>query len=159
MLLDNKVKFLATPGAAYQDTSFHFKTTILAKKIITISAAYLYYRQDNANSSVKIATMNKVLSLHEEMDEIKKFIYENNLIKYLPVYYAIRINKYIWNYNRMEKNVREDYMRIIYNDICKDTMFNNFEYKFLNLNKLKTLILYLAIKLKSKDLLIYCLKE
>lgn len=35
------------------------------------AAAYLYYRQDNSNSSVKIATMNKVLSLHKEMDEIK----------------------------------------------------------------------------------------
>ena len=157
-IFKNDINFLATPGAAYQDTSFHFKTTSLAKNIVTIPDAYLYYRQDNFNSSVKIATMNKVLSLHKEMDEIKKFIYVKNMEYYLPVYYALRINKYIWNYNRMSIDAREDYMRIVYNEICADKHFKDFKHNFLNLSKFKAIFLYFAIKFTNKNLLNYCLK-
>lgn len=158
LIFNNNIKFLATPGAAYQDTSFHFKTICLAKNIVITAAAYLYYRQDNSNSSVKIATMNKVLSLHKEMDEIKKFIYTNNMECYLPLYYALRINKYIWNYNRMSVDDREDYMRLVYNEICADKHFKDFKYNFLNLSKFKAVVLYIAIKISNKTLLDYCLK-
>ena len=52
-LLKEKIFFLETPGAAYQDASFNFKTLAAGGKIVLTDKPYLHYRRDNENSSVK----------------------------------------------------------------------------------------------------------
>ncbi len=71
-LNNNNIRFLETPGASYQDLSFTFKLFTLAKRVILTDKAYLYYRQDNINSSVK--AKNKIYCVCDEYDEIERFI-------------------------------------------------------------------------------------
>lgn len=120
-LCENKIKFLSTPGASYQDTSFNFKVACTAKKIILMPDAFLFYRQDNSNSSVKNATMEKVYCLHKEWDEARKYLLEKNLEKYLSYYYTLKFNGFMWNYSRINSDDR----KIYFNEIRKN--FNNEE--------------------------------
>ena len=52
-LKKNHVEFLPTPGASYQDTGFNMKALCSAERIVYTDKAYLHYRTDNGNSSVK----------------------------------------------------------------------------------------------------------
>lgn len=106
---ENKIRFLPTPGASYQDTSFFYKTVLLANKIILTPKSYIFYRQDNVNSSFKAVNVNKRLLAHREFEEVKKFIKENNFDDYLPIICNIMLNAYINNYNVIKKEDRKKY--------------------------------------------------
>ena len=71
-LLDNDIYFNETPGASYQDVSFHFKTTICAEKIYFLKDAFLHYRKDNPDSSMK--SRSKIYCIFDEFDEIERFL-------------------------------------------------------------------------------------
>ena len=112
-LINENIKFLDTPGASYQDTSFHFKTSCLAKNIVLLPEAYLYYRQDNPNSSVKLAGFDKVFALHRELDEIRIFIDKlniNNMEEILSYYYKMKLDKFMWNYGRISEEDKNKYL-------------------------------------------------
>ena len=153
-LFNENIKFLDTPGASYQDTSFHFKTSCLAKSIVLLPDAYLYYRQDNPTSSVKLAGLNKVLLLHKELDEIRKFITQRELNKIdgmLNYYYCMKLEKFMWNYGRMKKEDRGKYFKVLCEDIEK---LQNEWNKYLNANAgLIKYCEYLCIKYDSKPIL------
>lgn len=80
-LKKNDIKFLETPGASFQDVSFMIKTFVLAKKVVITPDAYVFYRQDNENSSVKSKEKSEaIIHEYEEVDrffdnhqELKKF--------------------------------------------------------------------------------------
>ena len=102
-LEENNIKFLETPGASYQDTSFSFKVYSLAKRFMMLDTAYLHYRVDNAGSSIN--SKGKVFCICDEWNEIHKFlddhkdVYEK--VKYIaPV---VQLGNYRWNYNRLQK--------------------------------------------------------
>lgn len=147
-LIENKICFLNTPGASYQDTSFHFKTACLAKNVILMPEAYLYYRQDNASSSVKNATMEKVLVLHKELKEIRKFINTLENKDILKIYYSIVIEKYMWNYERIETNQKKEYFKILVNEI---NQLHDEWNKYLTINNgVVKYLEFLSIKYNSK---------
>ncbi|NHB85141.1 glycosyltransferase [Tessaracoccus sp. HDW20] len=52
-LEENGIRFLESPGASYQDAGFNFKVWSAATEVVLVDEAYLYYRTDNAASSVK----------------------------------------------------------------------------------------------------------
>lgn len=108
-LVENSIGFLPTPGASYQDTSFNFKVACAAKNIVLIPKAYLYYRQDNSNSSVKNASMEKVYCLHKEWDEAIRYLEERNLNEYLNYYHTLKFNGLMWNYSRIDNENRKVY--------------------------------------------------
>ena len=70
-LQKNKIFFNETPGASYQDVSFHVKSMICSEKIYFIRDAFLHYRKDNPDSSMK--AKNKIYCIFDEFAEIKKF--------------------------------------------------------------------------------------
>lgn len=114
-LINENIKFLDTPGASYQDMSFHFKTSCLAKSIVLLPEAYLYYRQDNPNSSVKLAGFDKVFALHRELDEIRNFIEKlkiNNMKEILSYYYKMKLDKFMWNYVRIREEDKNEYFNV-----------------------------------------------
>ena len=51
----NKILFHETPGASFQDISFAFSVLYFARSVVFVKQAYLCYRCDNENSSVKSA--------------------------------------------------------------------------------------------------------
>lgn len=121
-LLDKKIKFLPTPGASYQDTSFNFKTVVSAKTIVITSKAYLNYRQDNANSSVKNTSMEKVYLLHKEWEEVEKYLKTNHYMSTFSKYYnTLKFNGYAWNYMRISNIDRKSYFNEIKNLVEENT--------------------------------------
>ena len=101
-LVKNNIKFLETRGAAYQDTSFSFKTLSLAKKIVLTPNAYLYYRIDNQSSSVN--SKSNPFAICNEYDEITDFLNKNPEIKSFANTNKL-INQYftyIWNIKRIK---------------------------------------------------------
>lgn len=122
-LIDKQIKFLSTPGASYQDTSFHFKTTCTAEKIVISNKAYLNYRQDNENSSVKNASMEKVYLLHKEWDEIKNYLNKEHLmVKYKRYYSTLRFNGFMWNYNRISDYDKKSYFNEVTDSFKKNSV-------------------------------------
>ncbi len=71
----NGIKFLPTPGASFQDTSFAFKAIACADKAVYLHDAVLSYRQDNENSSVNSSA--KVFCVNTEYAEIERWIRED----------------------------------------------------------------------------------
>jgi glycosyltransferase involved in cell wall biosynthesis len=139
-LIKNNIKFLTTPGASYQDTSFFYKTLFKANKIFCTKKAFYYYRQTNSNSSVNNNTLNKVILVHKELNEIEKYIKKDMKLYDINQKYfnTKKIMTLLWNLNRVDK--KKEYNKILYKEIYEilkndnyiHEQFNNSEIKFLN---------------------------
>lgn len=108
----NKIWFRTTPGASYQDTGFHFKSFCAAKRIVYTDKAYLHYRTDNANSSVK--SLEKVNYIVGEYAEIEKYIGNLDLSK--EAIYTLQVAKfgaYHWNLQRLPKTLAVKFAKTI----------------------------------------------
>ena len=107
-LSENEIRFLETDGASYQDTSFAFKTLSAAKRLVFTNKAYLYYRTDNANSSVK--SKGKVFAICDEWNEISRFIDERPEIKKIvnDIKLTTQYNAYMWNAIRIDESFHEE---------------------------------------------------
>ena len=117
-LNDNKIRFRTTPGASYQDTGFFFKTACAAKKIVYTKNAYLHYRTDNANSSVK--SLEKVNYVVEEYAEIEKYLEKCDIsdeVKY--TIQAAKFGAFHWNLQRLPKDLAQEFIVTIKNDFAK----------------------------------------
>lgn len=123
-LVDNNISFLPTPGASYQDTSFSFKVACSARNIVLTPKAYLYYRQDNSNSSVKNASMEKVYCLHKEWDEVDRFLSKRKFESYSNYFYTLKFNGLMWNYSRINHENRKDYFKELRNVFTVDIIDN-----------------------------------
>lgn len=101
-LKENKITFLETPGASYQDVSFSFKIFMYAKCIYCIHKPVLNYRFDNPNSSVH--NTGKIFCICDEYDEIEKAISIFPLCENKKLYQIMQLIKfrgYLWNFNRL----------------------------------------------------------
>ena len=113
-LLENEIKFLPTPGASFQDTAFNFKVFSAATRALLIKDAFLHYRIDNANSSVK--SQKKVFCICEEYKEIWRFAQADSdrfryLSKRIP---QLQFGGYVWNLNRLTPGLQYSfYCRLI----------------------------------------------
>lgn len=100
------IRFLETPGASYQDTSFLFKVWATAKKIYFIHEAYLFYRTDNLNSSVN--SKSKLFCICEEIKEIERYMDEYGIHEpYLNGGKGVfTCRAYMWTYYRLHPGLR-----------------------------------------------------
>lgn len=92
------IRFLPTPGASYQDVSFNFKTLACAEKAWFIRDAFLHYRRDNENSSVKSSV--KIYCVCDEYHEIERFAEERKLLLF-SVIVRMKYQSYYWNFRRL----------------------------------------------------------
>lgn len=118
-LKKNDIWFLPSPGASYQDAGFNFKVWASARRAYFVDEAFLHYRQDNPNSSVK--SDGKIYAVRDEYDEVERYLKERGLMgEYGYTLTAMRFSSYIWNMRRLTrkaakefgKAVKEDYKRI-----------------------------------------------
>ena len=108
-LIKEKIFFLDTPGAAYQDTSFNFKTLAAGGKIVFSEKAYLHYRRDNETSSVK--SSDKVFAINKEFAEIEDFLKKRKLVdSYGYIFQAIKFAGYHWNMLRLSDKDLEKFL-------------------------------------------------
>ncbi len=96
------LKMLETPGAAFQDISFTFKTLISARKVGLIDEPLYYYRQDNTNSSIN--NVSKIYCICDEFEEIEKFLKDFPDKKYYMTQKLInQYRGYLWTLSRIDK--------------------------------------------------------
>lgn len=136
MLKKNKVEFLETPGASYQDAGFQFKAFASAKEIFCLEKPLYYYRIDNNKSSVK--SDKKIEMVKQEFDEIDKFIKGKK--NYQEIADACRFRSYNWNLNRLKfrnalkfaKLAKKDYKNKKFNAnfFVKENHQRKYELKF-----------------------------
>ena len=112
MLEQYGIRFLNTPGASYQDTGFHAKTWMASRSIWVTSKAYLQYRQDNMNSSVK--SRRKIFAVVHEFRSIERFLVQWGLeSKWGPVKDKAKFKCYGWNYNRLDFAGRKRFLPVM----------------------------------------------
>lgn len=137
------IRFLETPGASYQDLAFSFKVFALAEKVILTDKAYLYYRQDNMNSSVKSKT--KVYCVCDEYEEIDRFLEQYPDLKFeFKVQEEItRYNGYVSSVLRIDDSVKPEFVKV-FSDHFKEEyntgLLGNEFFKKINKNEFMTLI-------------------
>lgn len=102
----NGIRFLETPGASFQDTSFNFKVMALAGRVQTLREAFVHYRQDNEGSSIN--SQSKVFCVCEEYEEIQRFLETNPFNRGMLECVANRIkyDTYMWNFDRLSPKFR-----------------------------------------------------
>ena len=144
-LIKNNIKFLSTPGASYQDTSFSFKTLFKSKNILYINESFYYYRQTNLNSSMNNYTLKKSIFINQEFNEIDKFFKKDlNLFHQIEIHYNTKkIKTLLWNLKRNEN--KEEYFKYLYKDvfeILKNQKFLHLEFKKFEIRLFNYLIIY-----------------
>ena len=139
-LLKNKIKFLPTPGASYQDTGFNFKVWATTHKAYFTYNSYLHYRTDNESSSVN--SMGKVLCVCEEYAEIEKYLKDKEIFSnYGELMMVAKFGAYYWNLFRLSnkllptfiEEIKKEYKKAFDEDlICRrlwdDKMYNLLTY-------------------------------
>ena len=112
----NVIRFLPTPGAAFQDASFTFKVFALAETAVYLHDSVLSYRQDNEGSSVN--SPNKVHCVNDEYAEMHRWIVEDyafshtaaevsTLLRYENV---IKYDSYMWSFVRLNPKFYQDFI-------------------------------------------------
>lgn len=140
MLLENKVRFNETPGASYQDTAFAFKAWTSAKRAVLVKDAYLHYRIDNANSSVKSTA--KIFCLCDEYAEIDRFLemYPEKKIKLQKMKNYLKYESYRWNYERLSLEFKYCFLLKMKDELSEarnegtldESLFRDFQWVKLN---------------------------
>ena len=109
-LESHNIRFLETPGASYQDTSFFFFLTAAAECFVLLDVSYVHYRKDGEESSVH--SKGKVFVICEEYKEIEKYLNDNPQIKEFAETYKW-INQYYgynWNLTRISEEYYQDFL-------------------------------------------------
>lgn len=110
-LVKNNIKFLPTPGASYQDTSFAFKVWGMAGKAMLLDYYGVNYRQDNPAASMNTVSKAKIYALDEEYGEIIQFFHKNAIYDtFKDVIKTYMINTICWNIRRMESDMISEYV-------------------------------------------------
>lgn len=155
------IRFLETPGASYQDLAFSFKVFALAERVVLTDKAYLYYRQDNINSSVKSKT--KVYCVCDEYNEIDRFLdlYPNLKSEFKVQEEINRYNAYVSSVLRIYDEVKPEFVEVFSNHfkeeyekgILKDEFFkkvNKKDFMTLITDKKKYLKVLKSIEMRRK---------
>ena len=126
-LVKNNIRFLETPGASYQDTGFNFKIWAMANTAFLTNDAFLHYRCDNANSSVK--SSGKIFCVCDEWDEIDRYLndypeYKKGSLKLIPI---IKLGTYMWNLNRLTNDAKKQFRKRFQSDYKQYIQDGNFE--------------------------------
>lgn len=130
-LNSSQIRFLETPGASYQDNSFSFKVSVSGERGYFTDTAYVNYRIDNENSSVK--SKEKVFCVCDEMAECWRYLQESNFdVESIYPYYLV--NKkyiYIWNMKRLMSVSRREFVRRVRKELKAD-----FRHPYMSIERL-----------------------
>lgn len=110
-LEDNRINFLPTPGASYQDTGFSFKVYSNVNSLILLDVPGINYRQDNENSSMNTNSRQKIYAVDKEYKEIIKYLDGFNKLNALQdVLNRYMLGTMMWNLNRMPNEMVREYI-------------------------------------------------
>ena len=112
-LNENNIRFLESPGASYQDVGFNFKVWLMSDRVWLTPVAYLHYRCDNENASVK--SKSKVLCVCDEWNEVERYISEHSEMfdgtrELIP---HVKWGNYKWNLLRLDEPARTEFQQVL----------------------------------------------
>lgn len=127
-IAQNNICFLPTKGASFQDCSFMFIAFLYAKRVMFLKEAYLYYRIDNINSSVK--SKEKVFAIFGEYERIWQ-VYEKEektetLLKICPIKYM----HYFGHYWRVDSIFQYSFLMKLSDSLKLDNKKNYLDKKY-----------------------------
>ena len=107
----NDIIFNETPGASYQDTAFVFKTWAMATNAVLTKSAFVHYRVDNGEASVK--SEEKVFCICDEYKEIAGYLLARSekAERLERIMIAQKFKSYSWNYERLGKDHKPIFWR------------------------------------------------
>ena len=155
MLVHNGIDLLETPGAAFQDTGFIFKTNVCAKRMMLIDKAFLHYRQDNAASSIN--NKDKIFYVCNEYDAIDAFLKEHRLLQWQSLADRKRCEVYLWNLERLSAPNRRIFLERTKPFLLK--ALSAAEHGEMSLSRKKMQKLLLLQKSENKLLYYYKIKD
>ena len=109
-LREHGIRFLETPGASYQDTSFSFKVFAHAQRVTYLDACVLHYRQDNEASSVH--DQRKAFLVCPEYAECQRVLDEDPTlqIRLQGVLELMKFDTYMWNWERLDGELADAFL-------------------------------------------------
>ena len=118
-LVQNNIRFNETPGASYQDASFHLMVFTVAQTAYLLSDCLLHYRIDNDGSSVK--SSGKVYCMSDEMHYYEGFLKQrpelyDHLIK---PFMGIKYQKYFWTYKRIAPQFQWSFLKLMHDEFIE----------------------------------------
>ena len=116
MLTQQGIRFHETPGASFQDTSFHFMVCTVSQRCLLLDRYLHHYRKDNAGSSVH--SKGKVFCVSDEMHYYERFLEEHPQYKedIYSFYLALKYEKYRWNYSRLMPENQWEFMYLMHTE-------------------------------------------
>ena len=119
MLTSYGVRFNETPGASFQDTSFHFMVAAVAQRCMLLDQYFLHYRRDNDTSSVHSA--GKEFCIPNEVHYIEKFLNAHPAVREKIIFYFqhFKYEKYRWNYTRMNQASQYEFLKLMYQEFSQ----------------------------------------
>lgn len=119
MLISSQIRFNETPGASFQDTSFHFLVCTVAQRCYLLKDHFLHYRKDNGGSSVY--SLSKVYCIVDEMHHYEDFLaahdkYREKIVKF---YQALKYEKYRWNFTRLPPESQYAFLRMMHKEFSE----------------------------------------
>ncbi len=103
------IKFLTTPGASFQDTSFLFKAYAECERFM-ITDVPLYHYRVNENSSTKQKS-SKIYFLCGEYEEMWKYVREKGTYdRYKRIIAQLQYFGYKWNCMRLDEEYRMEFI-------------------------------------------------
>lgn len=129
------IRFLETPGASYQDTSFNFKVWALAGRATYLAERVLRYRQDNEASSINSA--GKLYCVCDEYAEIRRFLDgRDDLAELLDgVVSRMKFDAYMWNAKRLAPELRAQFLSRAREELLLDRAAGRIDESLLGIYK------------------------
>lgn len=120
------ISFLPTPGASFQDTGFNFKVWASADTAYLTNDAYLHYRIDNDNSSVK--STGKIYSVVDELKSMYQFAKKTSNFKQLKsILFQRKYEIYMWNYGRLASSAAREFIYHMSKELRSDRQNNLYD--------------------------------
>lgn len=121
-LEEKNIKLNESKGPSYQDHGFQWQTMLKARKAMYVDDAYYYYRNDNANASMK--NLNGIVKDYGEFIFVKKIItdmpettLDHMNIFYDKLFYTLR--RWIELYQKFEFELNDEQKTVINNWISE----------------------------------------
>ena len=114
------IRFLETPGASFQDTSFSFKVWALADWAVYLDDCVLFYRQDNEGSSVN--NPGKAYCVCDEYAEMGRFLEQRPAIDKVlrGVFERMKFDTYMWNAGRLSDDLVDEFLDRAREELLED---------------------------------------
>lgn len=111
-LKGERISFLETPGASFQDISFSFKVFASAERVVLADFPVVDYRQDNAASSMK--SRKKVFCVADEMHELDRWLAGRPALRERFAYekWMVHYNAYSANLPRLAFPLQREFLEL-----------------------------------------------